>query len=183
MKTALLLYAGFVDFEISLLLMLLRDKSELLVISVDELAVTSYERLRVQANTRLREVDSYEFDLLIIPGGEPGAYEGRQDIREFLTQVNHRGIPIAAICGGPEFMAQAGLIVGKQITHGHEPEYAATVFSESIIEDADVVIDGNIITARGNAYAEFAVAVCDRLGLFANDSEKTDTLNWMKNLH
>jgi len=181
MKTALFLYEGFVDFEISLLLLLLRDKSKLAVISADDIVVKSHERLTVRADRLLSERDSCEFDLLVIPGGEPGSYEKRDDIQEFLKEVHDRGIPIAAICGGPEFLAQAGLLSGKRITHGHAPEYAAKVFADSTIEDSDIVIDGNIITAKGQAYAEFAVEVCDYMGLFASGSEKEETLNWMKN--
>ncbi len=177
-----LLYEDFVDFEISLLLLLLREKGELTFISADDLKVTSYGRLKVCADMRIEDVQPSGFDLLVIPGGEPKTYVDRYDIQSFISAVNENGITIAAICGGPEFLAQAGIIKGKHITHGHDPEYAAKVFSESIIEDADVVIDGNIITARGQAYAEFAIEVYNYLGFFRSTSEREETLRWMKNI-
>ncbi|MFW9919401.1 MAG: DJ-1/PfpI family protein [Candidatus Thorarchaeota archaeon] len=183
MKIGLLVYEGFVDFEITLLLLLLRDKGELYVISVDESVVTSHGRLRVHADRKIAAVAPREIDLLVIPGGEPRIYADRVDIQSFISLVNQNGIPIAAICGGPEFLSQAGIIKGRRITHGHDPEYASKIFSESIIVDEDVVIDGNIITAKGQAYAEFAVEVYGHLGFFGSEAEKDETLRWMKNIH
>jgi len=182
MKVALLVYEGFVEFEISLLLLLLRNKCSLSVISADDLVVTSFGRLTVQADFRIGELESIDFSMVVIPGGEPRSYAGRSDIKSFIKQAYDAGIPIAAICGGPEFLVQAGILQGKRITHGHDPAYAERVFSECMIENADVVIDGSIITARGQAYAEFAIEVYDYLGLFESPSEKDETLRWMKNI-
>ncbi len=183
MRIGVLLYEGFVDFEISMLLLLLKEKGDICFVSADDMILTSYGRLKVCADERIEEVDPTTFDLLVIPGGEPKAYADRSDIQSFISQAHGNGTIIAAICGGPEFLAQAGVLKGKHITHGHDPEYAARVFSESIIEDADVVVDGNIITARGQAYAEFAVEVHNQLGFFESESERDETLRWMKNIH
>ncbi len=181
MKTAFMLYDGFVQFEIVFLALLLKNKSEIEMISVDKSLVTSHEGFTIKADMQLGEAVSAELDLLIIPGGSPESYLDRKDIQQFLQDVAAQGIPIAAICGGPEFLAQAGLLAGKRMTHGHDPEYAAKVFADCMIVDEDVVVDGAIITADGQAYAEFAVEVFDYMGLFDSPNEKQETLSWLKN--
>lgn len=182
MKTYVLLYNGFVQFEIILALLLLKDKSEILTFTVDEEAVPCHEGLNVLAELTVEDVNPDDVDLLLIPGGEPGVYKDRNDVNTLVRRIYNRAKPIAAICGGPEFLANAEVITGKRITHGHSEEYASVVFADCIIEDEDVVVDGNIITARGQAYAEFAVEICRQLELFESEDEAIETLNWFKNI-
>jgi 4-methyl-5(b-hydroxyethyl)-thiazole monophosphate biosynthesis len=120
-------------------------------------------------------------DLLVIPGGEPGAYKEREDVNNLLREIHKRGKPIAAICGGPEFLANAGILKDKRITHGHSEEYAQEVFKECTLVDEDVVVDGNIVTSRGQAYAEFAVEIGRQLNFFESEEEAEGTLSWFKN--
>jgi len=70
-----------------------------------------------------------------------------------------------------------------RITHGYSDEEEEIVFKDSKIVDEDVVVDGNIITARGVAYVEFAVAIYNYLGFFASEEEADSTLKWLKNIH
>ncbi len=49
--------------------------------------------------------------------------------------------------------------------------------------DEDVVVDGNIITAQGLAYAEFAVEVGLQLRLFKTEEEALAMLDSFKNHH
>ena len=181
MNVYLLLYNGFVEFEIAPLLLLLKNKTSIHTFSVDERIVTSLCGLRVEADALLADIEPSDVDLLVIPGGEPRIYKDRYDIKEFLQMVNMNKRPIAAICGGPEFLAQAGLLNGLRIAHGHDPEYAAQVFKDSIITEEDVIVEGNIITARGQAYVEFAVEIGRHTGLFENEQEAQETESWFKN--
>ena len=182
MKSYILLYDGFVQFEIILSLLLLKDKSEIHTFSVDERVVPSHERIKAMADLPLEDIDPDDVDLLVIPGGEPGAYKEREDINNLLQEIFKRGKLIAAICGGPEFLANAGILKGKRITQGHDDEYALKVFTDCTLVDEDVVIDGNIITARSQAYAEFAVEICRQLDLFESVEEAEEALNWFKNM-
>jgi len=182
MKSYILLYDGFVQFEIILSLLLLKDKSEIHTFSVDERVVPSHERIKAMADLPLEDIDPDDVDLLVIPGGEPGAYKEREDINNLLQEIFKRGKLIAAICGGPEFLANAGILKGKRITQGHDEEYALKVFTDCTLVDEDVVIDGNIITARSQAYAEFAVEICRQLDLFESAEEAEEALNWFKNM-
>jgi putative intracellular protease/amidase len=181
MNVYLLLYNGFVEFEVAPFLTIFRNKSKLHTFSVDDKIVPSFGGLHVQADMLLKDVESSHVDLLVIPGGDPKVYIDRKDIQDFLQELNEKGRPIAAICGGPEFLAQAGLLKGIKVAHGHEQEYAVQVFKESIITDEDVIVEGNIITADGQAYVEFAVEIGRQVGLFESEEEAQETELWFKN--
>ncbi len=181
MKTYVFLYENFADFEIAPLLLLLKGKSDVITFSFEKGALTSEEQLKVVVDRSLNEVSHDDVDLLVIPGGDPEPYIDRIDFHEFLQRLNEKGSFIAAICGGPGFLAHAGLLKGLRIAHGYSKEDAERVFARSTITDDDVVVEGNIITARGQAYAEFAVAVYKQLGLFENEEEALGTLDWLKN--
>jgi 4-methyl-5(b-hydroxyethyl)-thiazole monophosphate biosynthesis len=181
MKTFVLLYDGFADFEIAPLLLLLKSKTEVITFSFESGYRTSEEQLKVLIDKHLSEVNTDEIDLLIIPGGNPEPFRDREDLHDLLRTVHSNGTIIAAICGGPGFLAHAGLLKGLRVAHGYSEEDAAQVFAESAITSEDVVVEGNIITARGQAYTEFAVEVYRQLGYFENETEANETLAWLKN--
>jgi hypothetical protein len=44
--------------------------------------------------------------------------------------------------------------------------------------DQPVVVDGNIITARGNAFLSFGLAIMDHLSLFESEEEREREIAW-----
>ena len=181
MKTYVFLYDGFADFEIAPLLLILREKTEVITFSFEKGFQQSEEQLKVIVDESISGVDPNDVDLLLIPGGNPEPHRNRTDFHDLLKKVHDGGKLIAAICGGPGFLAHAGLLKGLRIAHGFSDEDAIRVFEGSEITDEDVIVEGNIITARGQAFAEFAVEVYRVLGFFENDKEAKDTLAWLKN--
>jgi 4-methyl-5(b-hydroxyethyl)-thiazole monophosphate biosynthesis len=181
MKTFVLLYDGFADFEIAPLLLLLKSKTDVTTFSFESGYQTSEEQLKVLIDKELSDVDANEIDLLIIPGGNPEPHRDRTDLHDLLRAVHSNGKVIAAICGGPGFLAHAGLLKGLRVAHGYSEEDAPRVFEGSVITNEDVVVEGTVITARGQAYAEFAVEVCKQFGYFETEKEAADTLAWLKN--
>ena len=56
-------------------------------------------------------------------------------------------------------------------------------FEGAITLDDYVVVDGNIITAQGQAFAEFAVELVRQMGLYdKNPQEYAGDLKWLKNI-
>jgi protease I len=99
------------------------------------------------------EVDPDAYDVLIVPGGFPdGAPATVRDLpaaqaiaRSFLA----RGKPVAAICHGPWLLASSGAIRGRRLTsfwHDGVPEDVRA--AGGLWQDADVVVDGNLVTSR-----------------------------------
>jgi len=99
------------------------------------------------------DVDPDEYDLLIIPGGFPdGApatvrkIEKAQAIAKSFFEKNK---PVASICHGPWTLVSAGVVRGRRLTsywHDGVPEEIEK--AGGIWEDEEVVVDGNLITAR-----------------------------------
>jgi len=101
-----------------------------------------------------------EYDFLIIPGGP---YVGKivdqdQDIKNLAIQFHQKEKLIAAICAGPRFLGQAGLLDGKKYTAFHGSDKDAPKGHYQPNDKA--VLDGQIITARGaGAIYEFAYEI------------------------
>jgi len=98
-------------------------------------------------------VDPDAYDILIIPGGFPdGAPATVRDTpaaqeiaRSFVTNEK----PVAAICHGPWLLASAGVIDGRRLTSYWGDGVPEDVKSAGgLWEDADVVVDGNLVTSR-----------------------------------
>ncbi len=98
-------------------------------------------------------VDPDRYDLLIVPGGFPdGAPATVRDLpkaQAIARAFVERGKPIASICHGPWLLAASGAIRGRTLTsfwHDGVPESIRA--AGATWEDADVVVDGNLVTSR-----------------------------------
>lgn len=93
-------------------------------------------------------------EMIILPGGMPGAknLDESRMVDTALRIASKKGAYIAAICAAPFILGKRGLLSGKNATcyPGFEDELAGA----SIINDSGVVVDGNIITARGMGVAQ-----------------------------
>ena len=125
-------------------------------------------------------------DLLVIPGGEPALLVDNLQVKSFVEGLMARNKKVAGICGGAALLAGLGVLKGKRCTglaSGKTPglsEYQ--YFSETIFLDDHVVVDGNIITAQGQAYVEFAFELARQMGLSKKEEEYEEGIRWFKNI-
>lgn len=130
-----------------------------------ERQVTSAEGVSVLADQTINDLSVQQLaktDLIVIPGGQPGAdnLKANQQVISALQQVAAQGGQVAAICAGPIVLNEAGLIAGKRFTCF--PGFEGDI--DGIYENALVVKDGNIITAKGpGAAMNFALALIEAL--------------------
>ena len=132
------------------------------LVSIKEKQVKSSHGLIVEADKLFDE--DMEYDLVVIPGGIPGATNLRDDERiiKFIKKQNKEGKLIGAICAGPIVLGKAELTEGRSLTSypGYEDELPNCEYSEE-----PVVVDGNIITSRGPATAmAFSYKLLEKLG-------------------
>ena len=132
------------------------------LVSIGEKQVKSSHGLVVQADKLF--VESMEYDLVVIPGGIPGATNLRDDERviKFIKRQNKEGKLIGAICAGPIVLGKAGITEGINMTSypGYEDEMPNCEYLEE-----SVVVDGNIVTSRGPATSmEFSCKLLEKLG-------------------
>ncbi len=117
----------------------------------------------VEADLLFEEADHEACELIVLPGGLPGAanlgaHSGLTDQIRSFAKV---GRNLAAICAAPMVLGACGVLEGKQATiyPGMEAELAGGKAT-----DQNVTEDGNVITGMGPALAmEFALKLVETL--------------------
>ena len=104
-----------------------------------------------------------DFDMVVLPGGQPGSNNLKADPRiiALLKKMAQNGNYIAAICAAPSVLAAAGLLAGKRATCFPG---ALDAFPQILLRADRVVEDGKFITSRGPGTAmDFALTLVERL--------------------
>ena len=112
----------------------------------------------------LDEVLTQPFDMIVLPGGMPGAEHLKNDRRiiHLLQQMATAGKYVAAICAAPMALHAAGLLENRTATSF--PGVLDALEGTHTYSTNSVVIDGNIITSRGPGTAmDFALALIELL--------------------
>lgn len=169
MKVAILLANGFEEAEALVTIDILRRAGiEIDSFSLAEEFVTSSRKIIVKADKILGENTLAEYDMVILPGGQPGSTTLSKDervlkiVRNFIS--NDKKF-VAAICAAPMVLAAAGVSKGRKITSFPSDELKAMFTDAEYIDDELVVQDGNLITSRGAGITmPFAYKIVDVLG-------------------
>ena len=154
-RSACVLFAdGFEEIEaITVVDVLRRAGVQVSVLGVDHRTVTGSHGITVKVDASLGDVIDVQtrFDLVVLPGGMPGAANLRDSerARGFALTQRTQGATIAAICAGPIAFAAWGVLAGKRATcfPGHEETLST---AGAVVEAvAAVVVDGDVVTSRG----------------------------------
>jgi 4-methyl-5(b-hydroxyethyl)-thiazole monophosphate biosynthesis len=116
-------------------------------------------------DTTLDAVAAEDFDMVVLPGGLPGADHLDQDprIRRILQRTAQAGGYTAAICAAPKVLASAGVLDGRRAT-GYPGVLERLSLPKTELLAQPVVTDGRVITSRGPGTAmEFALELVERL--------------------
>lgn len=165
-KAAILLADGFEEVEgLSVVDVLRRAGITIDMVSVTGcLQLSSSRKIGITADKFFVDMDDY--DMVVLPGGLPGANTLRDDERviDLLKKYNEEGKYIASICAGPMALGVSGVADGKKVTSYPDDVTKSYLTKSEYLEDM-VVQDGNLITSRGPATAwAFAYKLVDVLG-------------------
>jgi putative intracellular protease/amidase len=185
MKIALLYYDEFSEFEVVLIGLIFR-RHDFIAIALENREYRSEERQRFLVDQVVKDVDIDSIDLLVIPGGEPGLLVDNLELKNFVESLVAKNKKVAGICGGAALLAGLGVLKGRRCTglaSGKNPKIPAyQYFSDTIFLDDHVVVDGNIITAQGQAYVEFAFELARQMELSEREEEYEAGIKWFKNI-
>lgn len=156
-KAALFLAEGFEDCEAMITVdMLRRGRVEIDTVSIaDDPLVKSSHGVRMYADHCWKDIDTEDYDVLILPGGKLGTanLEAFEPLKEALRKHYDAGKLTCAICAAPSILGHMGILKGRKYTCF--PSFDADYGGAYQMELA--VTDGNVITGRGmGATIEFA---------------------------
>lgn len=170
---------GFEEIEAATLIDLLRRAGiEVVVAALRSKTVTGAHGLGFVADTTLDDALDGDYDIVVLPGGEPGATALRDDVRvqQLIKRQAGEGRLVAAICAAPKALAAAGLLDGRIATS--YPGYLDQNPAPGMRYLAQpVVVDGKIVTSRGPGTAiDFALALIELLQGRAGRAKVEDPL-------
>ena len=163
-KVLVPLAQGCEEIEASTIIDILRRASiEVVTAGLDAHPVRASRGMTLLPDTTLDTALHHDYDMIALPGGQPGTSNLRADARilDLLKHMAQGGKYIAAICAAPSVLAAAGLLDGRKATC-----YPTCLdeFPRVRLQTAAVVEDGKIITSRGPGTAmDFALTLVERL--------------------
>jgi 4-methyl-5(b-hydroxyethyl)-thiazole monophosphate biosynthesis len=112
-------------------------------------------------DTSLDQALTQEYDMVVLPGGLPGADHLNADkrIHALLARMAKDEKYIAAICAAPKVLADAGLLKGRRAT-SFPGSLSQAQLAGVRYQETPVVQDGHVITSRGPGTAmDFALTL------------------------
>jgi 4-methyl-5(b-hydroxyethyl)-thiazole monophosphate biosynthesis len=160
---------GFEEIEaITIVDVLRRGEVEVVVAGVTEASVVEGSHgIRIGADVALADVRGEHFDMVVLPGGEPGVTNlaASAVVQDVLSRHLAAGGALGAICAAPRIPAARGDLSGRRATS--HPSVESQVRDGGARYDAEqrVVRDDGLVTSRGPGTAlEFALEVLCVLG-------------------
>ena len=154
-----------------------RAGASVTVASVGTLQVTASRGMKFVADTFMSECVKNTYDLIVLPGGMPGAENLRdsKELVEMLKRQQQNGKLYAAICASPAVVFQHhGLLAERKATA--YPSFAGLLENSEAI-DSRVVVDGNCITSRAPGTAiEFSLTL---VKILYGEQKATEVANAM----
>jgi 4-methyl-5(b-hydroxyethyl)-thiazole monophosphate biosynthesis len=163
-NAVVILSPGFEEIEaVTIIDILRRADIDVTVAGLEKGMIEGSHNITIMPDCYYREIADRKYDLLVLPGGQPGSDNLKNDTRllRWLEEHSHSNKKIAAICAAPIVLQAAGITDDINITS--YPSEKAVFHASNYLEDS-VVKDNNIITSRGAATAiEFALALVSEL--------------------
>lgn len=167
-KVIVLLAEGFEEGEsLETVDILRRCGITCITVSIKEKTVTGCNGISVFADGLFDEINFDEADMIVLPGGMPGAQNLKEDQRviRLIQKFMDEGKYVGAICAAPMVLKEAGVTKGRKVTSYPADKYRDLFENAQYVDDEIVVQDGNLITSRGPATVfPFAYTLAEVLG-------------------
>lgn len=141
---------GFEDSELLEPLRTLRESgAEVTLASLKPDEIKGDKGKTIKPDRTVLDIDSREYDALVLPGGTKNPDRLRTDEQVVYTvkKFVDAGKPVAAICHGPWLLAEADVIRGRTVTSWPSIRTDLRNAGANVV-DKEVVTDGNLVTSR-----------------------------------
>ena len=165
MKNALVpLAPGFEEIEtITVVDILRRSGARVTIAGIVEGVIEGSRGIRLFADGSINSIKPENFDLIILPGGQPGTdnLKNNDKVVSLLREMGSKKKIIGAICAAPVILYENGLLEKRKRTS--HPSVKKPLLGDFYVEDR-VVVDHNIITSRSPGTAmEFSFKLVEIL--------------------
>jgi protein deglycase len=158
------LAAGFEEIEaVTIVDVLRRAGVEVVVAGLDRGPARGAHGLELATDDELEGLDPGSFDMIVLPGGMPGAVNLMEDERVLraVRTLHAKGKHVSAICAAPMVLAKAGVISKVPVTA--YPGFGDKLGDAQLVAER-VVKSGRVITSQGPGTAmEFALTLVEEL--------------------
>lgn len=175
-------YENMADFEVVLTLHCLRDVGKIRTVMISENIepVTAQSGMRIVPDMTISGIPEdvlMESVGLLISGG-PISPEQNQ-ICPVIRRMAEDGKLVAAMCFAPQFLGRAGILKNHKFTTSCGKEYIKSLGCEDPFvwenyERKRLVVDGNVLTAQGNAFVDAAEKISEILSVFQDAGQRAD---------
>lgn len=148
-KVLMPLAQGFEEIEaVTVVDILRRAEIDVVIAGLQPGPIEGAHNISIIPDTTIDAVNSDSFDMIVLPGGQPGTDNLNADsrIHALLDEFAAREKLIGAICAAPIVLAASGLLHGKTVTC--YPSYKNNL-EGAVYEDKSVITTGNLITSKG----------------------------------
>lgn len=163
-RVAVILADGFEEVEaVAVIDVLRRAEIDTVVAGLHDGPVASARKVKVLPDTVIDTVKAEDFDMVVLPGGQPGSDNLNADprVKDLIRSFSQKGKLTGAICAAPYVLGNAGVLRGKRATS--YPSYKDRL-GGALYEEKAVVSDGNVLTSRGAGTAlSFGLAIVEKL--------------------
>lgn len=176
MNIAAYLYDNYYETELCIPTLMFKedDQNNVIMISSEQDTVKCVDGKRILIDKKISQINPEEIDVLIIPGGGPII---KDDIIKLIQQCEKNGAIIGGICGGVEYIAHAGILSGRKYT-SHQNKSYEHLSKNSIHTHSMYESDKNVVTAKPEAYLEFALELYHLAGFDVGPVE--GYMEWFK---
>lgn len=162
----LYIYPKFKEVEVTTVLSILKKNYNLHTFTLFPGQIKSACGLIIQPNIKIKNIRSWEYDMLILPGGETTGPMNHHLVK-LLQDFNREKLRISAIGHGVDLLCRAGLLKGRTYTTSS----VITNFPDGMYVNKRLVEDKNLITAKSHAFTDFGLLIGDRMNCIENIDE------------
>ena len=117
--------------------------------SLDTKEIKGDKGQTITPDRAIDDVDSKDFDALLIPGGtkNPDKLRMEEQVVYTVKKFMDAGKPVGAICHGPWLLAEADAVRGRTVTSWPSIRTDLRNAGAEVV-DREAVTDGNLVTSR-----------------------------------